>query len=99
MHWLTVRKAKIKPEQKQTFEQYGPFVMQLALKDQGIRDHTGSLLNVELVREALLQWLTERADREERKEWWNFAMEVAITLLVGAELFMSLLTFWCGHAK
>lgn len=44
-------------------------------------------------------WLKEQYDREERKETWLITMEVSITLLVAAELAMSILDFVCMHSK
>jgi hypothetical protein len=38
-------------------------------------------------------WLTEEYDRAERRESWLITMEIAITLLVAAELVFSVLDF------
>lgn len=51
------------------------------------------------VRDSELGWLTERYDREERKETWQIAMEGAVTILVAAELVMSFVGVVTKNAK
>jgi len=45
----------------------------------------------------LLPWLTEQHDMAERRETWLLLMEVAIVILVGAELFFSVIEFLTRH--
>ena len=65
---LYVRKAKIATELRTAFEQFGPLTMQGILAAGGTFRLQGKPEWVEGHREALLSWLTEYSDREERKE-------------------------------
>ena len=87
MRWLGIREAKIDSELRETFERYGTVTMQvlLATNSTSFR-HKGNLTRVSQVEDSLIVWLTEQYDRAERKETWLITMEVAITLLVLAEL-------------
>ena len=89
MRWFRIRKAQIDPELRTTLEQYGAAVMQQALSFGSNFRHKGEALWVEAVRDDVLSWLTERYDQDERKETWAITMEVAVTLLVAAELVFS----------
>jgi hypothetical protein len=94
MRWIHVRKAAIDPELRKTFEQYGTVTMQMMLATNGnMYRHQGSLFTVEKNLSSLLSWLTEQYDRAERKETWSLTMEIAITILVAAELGLSFVNF------
>jgi hypothetical protein len=99
MRWFQIRKAKLDPELRTTLEQYGVPVMQQVLSVGSNFRHKGQATWVEAVREPVLMWLTERYDRDERKETWQITMEAAVTVLVAGELFMSIVGLFAGHAK
>src|ERR1700687_820145 len=82
MRWFRVRKVRIDDELRKTFEQYGVPVMQQVLSLGSNFRHKGQALWVESVRDAVLSWLTERYDREERKETWQITMGAGVTILV-----------------
>jgi len=93
MRWLGVRRAKIDPVLRQTFEQHGIGTMQTLLAAQDrVFVHQGQRIDTNSVRDSLLPWLTEQYNRAERKETWNLTMEAAITLLVGIEVIHLLIT-------
>jgi len=99
MRWFRIREAKIDPDLRTTLEQYGVTVIQQVLSVASNFRYKGKTIWVEEVREPVLAWLTERYDREQRKETWSLTMEVAITVLVAAELVMSIVSFATGHSK
>ena len=99
MRWFRIRKAKIDHELRTALEQYGVSVMQQVLSVGGNFRHKGQAIWVEAVREPVLSWLTERYDRDERKEIWLITMEAAVTVLVAAELLMSIVSFFTQHTK
>ena len=95
MRWFHIREASIDPELRETFERYGTITMQvLVATNSTFFRHKGNLATVQQVEQPLLSWLTEQYDRAERKEAWSITMEAAITLLVLAELLISLITFY-----
>ena len=94
MRWVRIRKANITDvELRKSFERYGTVNMQMLLARGGQfrkgPGRPGSLTNISTVEDSLLDWLTEQYDREQRKETWSLAMEVAIVVFVGAELLSS----------
>jgi hypothetical protein len=93
MRWFCIRKATIDPELRETFERYGKGSMQVILSTTNYFRHKGNSTMVESVLDSLLPWLTEQDDRAERKETWSITMEVAITILVAAELALSIIMF------
>ena len=97
MRWFQIRKAKIDPDLRETFERYGVVGMQVALSATNYIVHNGQQVVVEKVVDSLLPWLTEQYDRAERKETWSLTMEVAITIFVAAELLLSLVGFIGGR--
>ena len=99
MRWFQIRKATIDPELRITLEQYGVPVMQQVLSVGSNFRHKGQATWVEAVRDSVLAWLTERYDREERKETWQITMEAAVTVLVAAELVMSFVGVVTKNAK
>src|ERR1700690_516397 len=99
MRWFDIRKAKIEPELRTALEQYGVPVMQQLLAVSGAFRFKGKMVTVDEKREPISAWLTERYDRDERRETWLITMEAAVTILVAAELTMSILSFFARNAK
>jgi hypothetical protein len=98
MRPFSIGKAKIDPDLRTTYEQYGVATMQTLLALGDYFRHKGKPLPVKEAEESLLCWLTEQYDRAERKEHWTLLMEAAITLFVAAELFLSLFRLFCGRS-
>ena len=91
MRWFRIRKAKIDPELRKTFERYGTLTMQMLLATNTTSyRHQGMLTTVELYLAPLLEWLTEQYDRAERKETWSLTMEATITVFVIVEVLLSI---------
>ncbi len=96
---LTVRKAEVDPKLRATFERLGAQTMQQLLavggtfRQDGVTKFTEGLPD----NPPLLAWRTEQHDIQERKETISFVMEVAIVVLVGAELFFSIGNFPSSH--
>jgi hypothetical protein len=91
MRWFRIREANnIDPELRKTFERYGTVGMQVSLGDMNHFKHQGQTLKADMVLDDLLAWLTEQSDKTERKETWSLMMEIAITILVAAELVLML---------
>ena len=86
---LHVRKAKIADNLRTAFEQFGPLTMQGILAEGGTFRLQGKTEWVEGHREALLSWLTEYSDREERKETWQILLEIFVIILIGVEIALS----------
>src|SRR5437870_4013352 len=95
MRWFRIKKADIEPVFREWFEQRGAETMRAFVPMEGFTINTGdgSIQYERPIRPHLLLWLKEQYDRAERKETWSLTMEVAITVLVAAELFMSVLLF------
>jgi hypothetical protein len=92
MRWFRIRKAKIDPELRNTFERYGVVSAQVVMATTNYFLHKGGSLGANEVGNSLLPWLTEQYDRAERKETWSLAMEVTITVFVVAELLFAIWT-------
>ena len=90
MRWFRIRRTKIDPELRNTFEQYGVVGMQVSLGDMNHFRHQGKNMKADEVLDSLLGWLTEQYDKAERWETWSMTMEIAITILVASELYVSL---------
>ena len=92
MRWFTIRRAKIDPELRKTFERHGAAIMQamLANPHSSFR-YRGGQQSVQNYQDELLPWLTEEYDKADRKQTWSMTMEIAITLFVGLEVFRD---FW-----
>jgi hypothetical protein len=100
MRWVSIRKPSIAKSERDIFERFGPSVISIILfggfsGPQETEPQKVLYGNSETRRHAEA-WLTEQYDRAERRETWLITMEVAITLLVAAELFFSILSFVCG---
>ena len=93
MRWIRIRKAKIDPELRETFERYGEATMQTLLATTNYFVHKGKEITAMQARSDLLPWLTEQYDRAERKETWLLTMEVAITIFVVLEGVITLLAY------
>jgi hypothetical protein len=59
--------------------------------------HEGGLRTARNDAASLLPWLTEQYDKAERKETWSMLMEIAIVVLVAAELVFSIANFVRGR--
>jgi hypothetical protein len=94
MRWVRIRKAKIDPQLRETFEHYGTATMQTMLATNStMYRHQGNLVTIELYSTSLLPWLTEQYDRAERKETWSLTMESAITVFVAVEAVPRIISF------
>lgn len=90
MKLFSIRKAKIDPGLRATFEQHGVTTMQVLLAAGDYFRQKDKAILVKDAEAPLLLWLTEQYDRAERKEHWTLVMEGAITLFVATELLLSL---------
>jgi hypothetical protein len=102
MRWFRVRRAGIDSRHRQRFEELGLDVVRAFLtQPRGVVvcEDEGGEWTVANLREPMKPWLREQYDRAERRETWLITMEVAITILVAAELFMSVLDFYCRHPR
>ena len=96
MRLFSVRRARIEPERRTTFERYGTVGMQVALGDMNHFVHQGQTVKAQgPILDYVLPWLTEQYDRVERKENWSLIMEVAITIFVLGELTFDLAHWGC----
>lgn len=98
MRLLRVRKANIKEYYRAHFEELGVEIVRVYFTQPNgtivWTDPKEGHFTVLNVHEFMQPWLIEQYDRAERKENWNMAMEIAITVLVAAELMMSVLNFY-----
>ena len=96
MRWVRVRKANIDLRHRQHFEELGVEVVRAYFTQPvGVvvyEDEKGKW-PVGALREPMQLWLREQYDSTERKDTWLMTMEIAITILVAAELLMSVLDF------
>jgi len=92
MRWLSIRKARIDADLRDTFERYGVVGMQVVMGTHNTFKHRGvwHAAADEPTSIPLLSWLTEKADGAERWETWSLTMEIAITVFVGIELFYTI---------
>lgn len=92
MRWFRIRKAEVDPELRGTFERYGVVGMQLVMGNHHTFMHKGTWHAAadEPTSTPLLNWLTEQYDRAQRWETWSLTMEVAITIFVGVELWLTI---------
>ena len=97
MRWFRIRKAKIDPSLRKTFEQHGVGTMQANLAIDHYFIHDGKETLIRNIVTDLLLWLTEQYDRAERKETWSLTMEVAITVFVFTELIFSIIGYVKSH--
>ena len=96
MRWFRIRKAEIKPRFREHFEELGAEIVRAYFTQPigvVVWEDEGGKWPVSALREPMQFWLREQYDRAERKETWLMTMEIAITILVAAELFMSVLDF------
>ncbi len=101
MRWIRIRKADIDQQYRQMFEVLGVEIVR-AYFPQGIgvpvyQNSKGETWTVGNLREFMKPWLREQYDIQERRESWNLAMEVAITVFVALELALSLYSCWRGR--
>ena len=98
-----IRQANISPSDRKHFEELGlEIVRAYFTSPRGVvvyRDERGTH-TVEELHQAMQSWLGEQYDRVERKEnFMMMMMEIAITVFVAFELFLSVLNFWSQHSK
>ena len=92
MRWFCIRKAKISPDKRITFERFGVSVIGAVLAG-GFSPAAPQLLpvyNDPTTKEHAADWMVEQYDRAERWETWSLTMEAAITIFVAWELSLSL---------
>ena len=102
MRWFRVRKANIKPRYREHFEELGVEIVRAYFTQPigvVVWEDEERRWTVQALREPMQFWLREQYDHTERKDTWLMTMEVAITILVAAELLMSVLDFYCRHSK
>ncbi len=99
MRWIHIREADINQRYRQVFEELGVEIVRAYFtQDIGVpvyEDDKGRL-TVGNLREFMKPWLREQYDIQERRESWNLAMEVSITLFVALELGLSFYSLWHG---
>jgi len=87
MRWFSIRNAKISSDMKDAFDQAGPSTIQQLMfsgmiSTANLPPVLQQLWQQSKEREAAFKWLTEMADRADRRETWNLTMEAAITVFV-----------------
>jgi hypothetical protein len=96
--WTQVKPAKLSEEQREIFESYGENVIALVVAG-GFRPAVGDLYplyeNAAVKRDAR-DWLAEQGAKRERREDRLETLEVAILILVAAELAMNVATAFHG---
>jgi hypothetical protein len=93
MRWFGIEKAGIPLESRAYCEEWGP---------DAVRAYLSTSRDIHVshdVAKDMRRWLKEQYDRAERRETWLITMEVAITILVAAELIMSVVSFFYGKPK
>src|ERR1700680_836985 len=95
MRWFSIRKAKLDPELRKTFERYGAVGMQIALSDMNHFIHQGRTMKADAVLDSVLDWLTEEYDWADLKATWSMTMEFFITIFVGFELYLAVVARFC----
>ena len=102
VRWFNVRNANIDENYRQRFEELGVEIVRayFTLPSGTLvwEDETGVRV-VRDLRVPMQSWLREQHDRTERKDSWLMTMEIAITILVAAELVMSVLGFYYRNTK
>ena len=96
MRWFRIRKATILPRYREHFEELGVEIVRAYFTQPigvVVWEDDGGKWTVHALHEPMQLWLREEYDRPERKETWLITMEIAITILVAAELVMSVLDF------
>ncbi len=100
MRWWQIKKARIKPENRELLETYGPETIRILLVvPQNVLESDDLRKPLADIRGDALKWLKEQADIQERSETWLFAMEVAITVFVLFDLVISVVGFFHGCSK
>jgi hypothetical protein len=97
MRLWNIREAEIDPALRETLEKYGVVGVQIALANGQSVFHDGKRVTFdEASAPVVLNWLTEEHDRAERRENWSLVLEIAIVLLIDAEL---LFLIWLAFVK
>jgi hypothetical protein len=89
MRWFRIRRASIPETVRTELERHGVAVMQQKVAFGGLNYYQPGNDESRVYHGTTMSWLTEQYDRAERKETWQITMEVAVTVLVAAELFVS----------
>lgn len=101
MRWIHVRKANVDPFFRQMLEELGLKVVPAYFTQEiGVvvyQNNEGEMWTVRNLREHMKPRPREQNDIQERRERWNPAMEVTITIFVALELALSLYS-WRGRA-
>jgi cation transport regulator ChaB len=99
MRWVRIRKADINETERTILEQCGVAVAQQIFAARfnvlaQAYDNRAERIPTALISErALIAWLAEQHDYEERRETWSLTMEAAITIFVLVELVFSIVNF------
>jgi membrane carboxypeptidase/penicillin-binding protein len=95
MRLIKIRRAQISTEDREMYEHFGVSFIQIVLSVTNSFEYKGKFIQPgnQATQQSMLLWLTEQHDLSERKESWLLLMEIAITVLVAAELFISVYTF------
>ena len=101
MTWFRIKPAEIDPEFREMFEERGVDTIRamVPLGAFTINKRDGTPATENTLRPPMLKWLKEQYDKAERKGNWSLAMEISITILVAAELCMSIIAFVHGNSK
>jgi hypothetical protein len=101
MKWFRIKRAEIEADKRELFEERGLDTVRgyVTMPDWTMRRSDGTVVPRGELRKPMMLWLKEQYDRAERRETWLITMEIAITVLVAAELFMSILDFVFRHSK
>ena len=87
MRWIRIGKANISSAMRDAFDQAGTSIVQQLMFSGMINTANLPAVLQQLgqqseERKAAFKWLTEMADRADRRETWNLTMEAAITVFV-----------------
>jgi hypothetical protein len=97
MRLWRIREAEVDPALRETFEQYGVVGIQIALANGQFIFHDGKRVTFdETSAPTVLAWLAEEHDRAERHENWSLILDIAIVVLIDAEL---LFLLWLAFVK
>jgi hypothetical protein len=94
MSWFRIKRPDVNPELRELFEQRGLDTVRayVTMPEYTMRKRDGALVEHSELRPAMLAWLKEQYDKNERKSNWSLLMEVSITIFVLAELCTSLVS-------
>ena len=102
MRWFRIREAAVARGFRERFEELGVEIVRAYFTQPigtTVYEDAGGRWTVQALHQPMQVWLREQYDRAERKDTWLMTMEIAITVLVAAELFMSILDFVYRHSR